>query len=264
MPSTCGSDLPPNADKARPSRLCATLKLALCSAIAAIVLCGIAIFPAAHAHAAQPSANTLQCVATPTQPSHRHHGGGTTATPASTPAVCIDLVVAQPPVEASHAAPASVVVVPPPAASAASVAAAASAARPDPACPASKACAAPAAPSAADIEMRQRNFWVAVGALIVAAIMLAGGVGLLGWVAYGKPAAEGFTFRRHWGGFGAGSGGWEMSHSLIRFLAGIALVAFATLLAMEVLEGSGLFGQVVKDGGEPHAEGATAASEPHR
>lgn len=88
--------------------------------------------------------------------------------------------------------------------------------------------------------------------LLVATLLTVAGLGLLatalGWPATdasearadsepGYPAApaEGLTFRRHWGSFGAESTGWSMSSRLAKLLAGLGLIGAAAMLLLLLL-----------------------------
>lgn len=46
---------------------------------------------------------------------------------------------------------------------------------------------------------------------------------------------EGFSFRRHTGGFGGGSTGWQVSEQLVRVLCGLVLTLLATAIAMQAV-----------------------------
>ena len=66
----------------------------------------------------------------------------------------------------------------------------------------------------------------------VAALAIAGfGLWML-WLALVRPDAGEFSFRRHAGGFGGSSTGWQMSQALARLVAGLALILLALALTM--------------------------------
>jgi hypothetical protein len=48
-------------------------------------------------------------------------------------------------------------------------------------------------------------------------------------------AVDRFYFRRHWGGFGGSSTGWQISTPLAQLVAGLALAAVSGLLALNLL-----------------------------
>jgi len=89
-------------------------------------------------------------------------------------------------------------------------------------------------------------------ALLAATALTLAGLGLLsstlGWPGTGASTerihaepvypvapAEGFTFRRHWGSFGAESTGWSMSSRLAKLLAGLGLIGTAAMLMLLLL-----------------------------
>jgi hypothetical protein len=87
----------------------------------------------------------------------------------------------------------------------------------------------------------------------VAALALAGfGLWLL-YLALAGPDAGEFSFRRHAGGFGGSSTGWQVSQALARLLAGLALVLLALALTMARLP--------LKDDARPEAKAGAAVAE---
>jgi hypothetical protein len=66
----------------------------------------------------------------------------------------------------------------------------------------------------------------------LAALALVGfGLWML-YLALVRPDAGDFSFRRHAGGFGGSSTGWQMSQALARLFAGLALILLALALTM--------------------------------
>lgn len=66
----------------------------------------------------------------------------------------------------------------------------------------------------------------------LAALALVGfGLWML-WLALARPDAGDFSFRRHAGGFGGSSTGWQLSPALARLVAGLALILLALALTM--------------------------------
>lgn len=66
----------------------------------------------------------------------------------------------------------------------------------------------------------------------VAALVLAGGGLWVLYLALVHSEAGDFAFRRHTGGFGGSSIGWQMSKALARMVAGLALVVLALAMTM--------------------------------
>ena len=86
----------------------------------------------------------------------------------------------------------------------------------------------------------------------LAALMLVGfGLGML-WLALVRPDAGDFSFRRHSGGFGGSSTGWQMSQALARLVAGLALILLALALTMARLP--------LKDDAKPEAASEAKAA----
>ena len=84
----------------------------------------------------------------------------------------------------------------------------------------------------------------------VAALALVGfGLWML-YLALVRTEAGEFSFRRHAGGFGGSSTGWQASQALARLLAGLALLVLALALTMARLP--------LKDDGKPEAATAEA------
>jgi preprotein translocase subunit SecG len=98
--------------------------------------------------------------------------------------------------------------------------------------------------------------WLAVAPDVVcglAALALVGfGLWML-WLALVRPDAGDFSFRRHAGGFGGSSTGWQVSQALARLVAGLALILLALALAMARLP--------QKDDAKPEAQADAAAPE---
>ncbi len=73
----------------------------------------------------------------------------------------------------------------------------------------------------------------------VAALLLVGFALWLLYLALVQREAGDFSFRRHAGGFGGSSTGWQMSTSLARLVGGLALVLLALALTMARLPAQG-------------------------
>ena len=111
-------------------------------------------------------------------------------------------------------------------------------------------CAAPALACAAT---DAAPAWLAVLPDVLcglAALALVGfGLWML-WLALVRPDAGDFSFRRHAGGFGGSSTGWQLSPALARLVAGLALILLALALTMARLP--------LKDDAKPEAASAEA------
>jgi hypothetical protein len=87
----------------------------------------------------------------------------------------------------------------------------------------------------------------------LAALALVGfGLWML-WLALGRADAGEFAFRRHAGGFGGSSTGWQMSPALARLVAGLALIVLALAVTMARLP--------LKDDAKPEARADAAKAE---
>ncbi|WP_280153456.1 hypothetical protein [Piscinibacter sp. XHJ-5] len=93
--------------------------------------------------------------------------------------------------------------------------------------------------------------------LATSALLLAAGGVYLMVAGLAKHTPEGFSFRRHMGGFGGGSTGWQLSEQLVGVLCGLVLVALATAIAMQVTM---IPGSARTDAKGSPAAGASAAS----
>ena len=92
-----------------------------------------------------------------------------------------------------------------------------------------------AAPASAQAAANPAPAWLAALPDVlcgVAALAIVGfGLWML-WLALVRPDGGEFSFRRHAGGFGGSSTGWQMSQALARLVAGLALILLALALTM--------------------------------
>ena len=86
---------------------------------------------------------------------------------------------------------------------------------------------------------------------VAALALTAFGLWLL-YLALVRPEAGEFSFRRHAGGFGGSSTGWQVSQALARLLAGLALVLLALALTMARLP--------LKDEAKPETQAGAATA----
>ena len=92
-----------------------------------------------------------------------------------------------------------------------------------------------AAPASAQAAANPAPAWLAALPDVLCGLAALALVGFGLWMLYlalVRPDAGDFSFRRHAGGFGGSSTGWQMSQALARLFAGLALILLALALTM--------------------------------
>ncbi len=92
-----------------------------------------------------------------------------------------------------------------------------------------------AAPASAQAAANPAPAWLAALPDVLCGVAALAIVGFGLWMLYlalVRPDGGEFSFRRHAGGFGGSSTGWQMSQALARLVAGLALILLALALTM--------------------------------